>query len=500
MAASRKIERVFLLFPPVRLCRETMKVASSPLGVGYLAAALRDTAEVRIMDAAVESEHAHYLGDDFTWYGSTLDEIRDRIAAFQPDLVGIACIFSSVFPVVREVCRMVKRLDPGIVTITGGSYPAFLPAHCLEEPALDLVALGEGEETLREVVERLRSGRPLAEVDGLAFRDGERVVVNPKTRWIENLDTIPFPARDLLPMARYKKVGVPHSLSSPSPNYAPLITSRGCPAHCIYCSSTRFWGNRYRFRSAANVLDEIGELVSRWGIEEIQFEDDNLTANRQRARAIFEGIIERGYRLRFNFPNGVALWTLDPPLVDLMQRAGCYEMTLAFESGSQEVLSRIVKKPTNLAKAAQTCAYIRQSGIRTDAFYIIGFPGETRAQIQETFRFANAMKTDMAYFFVANPLPGTELYQMARERGLLRDDVNVENLSYSRSAYNESAFPQGELEKMAGREFVLYAFRSFLRHPLTFLKRVIFELFLKRPRYTLGIMVRIWRRNIRRRK
>jgi len=291
-----------------------------------------------------------------------------------------------------------------------------------------------------------------------------------------------------------KRVGTPHSLSTQSRNYAPVITSRGCPAHCIYCSSTKFWGNRYRFRSATNVLDELGELIERWGIEEVQFEDDNFTAHRKRAQEIFQGIIDRGYHLRFNFPNGVALWTLDPPLIDLMKKAGCYEMTLAFESGCQEVLRDIVKKPTNLKKAAEICAYIRGSGIRTDAFYIIGFPGETREQIRETFRFAERMKTDIAYFFVANPLPGTELYETACSRDMLRPDFNFENLAYSRSAYNEGVFAPGELEKMAGRQFTRYAILSFFRRPLTFLHRLVFELLLKRPRYTLGIMVRVWRR------
>jgi len=187
MTTPRKIERVFLLFPPVRLCRDTMKVASTPLGAAYLAAAVRETVDVRIMDAVVESEHSHPMDGDFTWYGAPLEVIRRRIEDFQPDLVGLTCIFSSVFPVIREVCRVVKLIDPGIATIVGGTYPTFLPERCLEEPALDMVCLGEGEQTLREVIERLRSGRPLTEVDGLAFKDGGRTVVNPKTRWIENL-------------------------------------------------------------------------------------------------------------------------------------------------------------------------------------------------------------------------------------------------------------------------------------------------------------------------
>ncbi len=497
MADKRQIRKLLLLFPPVRLSSDTMKVASFPLGVGYLAAITRDRTEVGIMDAVAESEHRHYMGDDFTWYGSPLADIRERVERFQPDMVGITCIFSSVFPVVREVCRVVKEIDPDILTITGGTYPTFMPGYCLGEPALDMIALGEGETVLTDLLAALEKGTPLKEVDGLAWKENGEARTNPKTGWVENLDELPFPARDLLPTPVYKKSGIPHSLSISGRTFSPLITSRGCPANCIYCSSTRFWGNRYRFRSAKNVLDEIGELVGHYGIEEVQFEDDNMTANKERAMDIFQGIIDRGYDIRFNFPNGLALWTLDETLIDLMVEAGCYEMTLAYESGSQKVLSEIVKKPTNLDKAERITRYIRSQNIRTDAFYIIGFPGETREQIQETFDFARLMKTDMAYFFVANPLPGTQMYETAKERGMLRDDFNFENLSYARSAYHEGVFKPGELEKMAARGFLKHSARSFFRRPLVITRRFIVDLLLKRPRYTFGIIVRIWRRNVK---
>lgn len=164
------------MFPPVRLAGDTMKVASFPLGVGYLAAVTRDRAEVEIMDAVAESEHRHYLGDDFTWYGSPLSEIKQRVERFRPDMVGMTCIFSSVFPVIREVCRAVKSVDPDIITITGGTYPTFRPEYCLEEPALDMIALGEGEPVISELLTALEKGAPLSEVDGLVWKkdkDGE---------------------------------------------------------------------------------------------------------------------------------------------------------------------------------------------------------------------------------------------------------------------------------------------------------------------------------------
>jgi anaerobic magnesium-protoporphyrin IX monomethyl ester cyclase len=497
MPEKRKIERVMLIFPPVRLYRETMKIAFSPLGISYVAAMLRDDCDVRLMDAAAEGfDREEILDENFIRYGLPLKEIRRRIEEFAPEVVGISCLFSSLFPMVREICEVVKQIDPRILTITGGTYPTFTTGHCLSEPSLDMVALSEGETTMRETIRALREGRPLDGIDGLAFKQDGKAVINEKTRWVMDLDSLPFPARDLLPMELYKKVGVPHSFSAASRNNAPLITSRGCAAHCIYCSSTRFWGNRFRSRSPGNVLDEIGELIEKFGIDEIQFEDDNITADRKRAKEIFRGIIDRGYKIKLNFPNGVALWTLDEELVDLIIAAGAYEMTLAFESGCQEVLSKIVKKPLNLEKARAITRYIQKKKLRTNAFYIFGFPGETLPQMHETFRFAREVKTDTAYFFVANPLPGTEMYEMARDRGLLRGDFDFENLTFTRSAYHENVFPPGMLERMAGREFLKYNLRSYFRHPLVLLKKSVVDLMIKRPRWTLGLFVRILRRNL----
>jgi len=499
MFKPRQIERVFLLFPPVRLYKETIKLVFPPLGVSYIASVIRDEVEVQIMDALAEGFYNEQeLDNDFLIYGSTYEEILRRIEEFQPQLVGISCLFSSVFPVVREICRQVKELDQDIITITGGTYPTFCASELLNrEQNLDMIVLGEGEYTMREIIRAFRGEGELAEIDGLAWRENGEVRINPKTRWIENLDEIPFPARDLLPMDLYPEIIVPHSFSAKEKLNTPMITSRGCPARCTFCSSSRFWGHRYRWRSPENVLDEIGELIERWGIREIQFEDDNLTANKKRAKKIFQGIIDRGYKISFNLPNGVAVWTLDEEMVDLMKRAGCYEVTLAFESGSQYVLDHIIKKPLNLEKAKEVTKLIHQAGIRTNAFYIFGFPGETKEQIRQTFKFAREVKTNMAYFFIANPLPGTELYQRAEQEGLLPDDFNFENLTFTRYIYKPKYFKAREIERMAGREFVKYYFWAFLRHPWLLFKKSFIDLFIRHPRYTLGLIIRVWRRYLK---
>ena len=266
MAPHKKIERVFLLFPPVRMFRENPQQLLSPLGVSYIASVIRNDVDVQIMDAMIEGfNNKIELDKDFVRYGSSYNDILKRIENFKPDIVGISCLWSTNAPVFMELAREIKKLDKDIIIIAGGSYPTFMVEQCMQELNVDIIVLGEGEMTMLDIVHRLSSGATLVGIDGIVYRDGDRVIVNPKTKWITNLDDVPFPSRDLLPMDLYKRYGVPHSITATSHNSSPIVTSRGCPARCIYCSSTSFWGHHYRFRSPGNVLDEMGELVQPLG-------------------------------------------------------------------------------------------------------------------------------------------------------------------------------------------------------------------------------------------
>ncbi len=489
------------IFPPTRARAETIKICMPPLGVAYLAAAVKDRCDVEIIDASIEgAQNEEVIEEGFILYGLSYDEIIDRVAKFKPDMVGITCLFSAIFPVVREIARRIKELDPDIIVGAGGTHPAFLPEECLRTSKLDFIGLGEGEETMRELIDALEEGN-IDEVNGLAWRNADGDIhIQPKTRFIPDLDKLPFPARGLLPMELYPRLQIPHSLAFRHRRLANVITSRGCHCRCCFCSSTRFWGNRWRHRSPENVLDEIQELVETWGIREIQFEDDNMTADAGRARAIFQGMIDRGLDLRFNFPNGVALWTLDEETIDLMARAGCYEVVLAFESGVQEVLNNIVHKPMKLDRGLHLAHHIRKIGIRTLAFYIVGFPGETIDQIKGTFRFAKMADTDMAYFFVANPLPGTPLHDIVKERGWLRPDFDFEQMSFTNMWFDTPDWRGEEVESLANREFMLYSLRSFWRHPEKIFRKVLLDVMFKRPGYVFDTIKRYFKRNLGGRK
>ena len=471
----RPVRRVLLMFPPTRLGKELLPRLMPPLGISHLAAVIRNDYEVRLLDAnGTDFEHVVELPRGFRRHGMAYEDIRTIIEEWQPDFVGMTCLFSSVWPVIQELSAMIKAVDPTIHTAAGGCHPTFLTRRCMDEaPQLDFIVKGEGEYALRDLLAAINAGGDLRLVDGLAFReagdaagDEPRVFVNEKVGYIPDLDSLPYPARDLLDLDLYSG-GMHHGISETHRKVAVMYSSRGCAAKCIFCSSVEFWGHEYRHRSPESLLDEMQYLVDTYGIQEIQFEDDNLTQNKRRARLIFEGMIARGLhkKLVWNTPNGIALWALDVELLKLAREAGCYQLTLAIESGNQEVLDNVIHKPLQLEKARELARTIKQLNIDTNAFFIIGFPGETLDDMRDTFQFARDLDLNSACFFIAQPLPGTRLYDISVRNGYLPADFKFEDATYSRGVISTPDWTAEQVQKLANTELLKYQLRANLKNP-----------------------------------
>ncbi len=473
----QKIEKILLIFPPSTQAVGHQRASAHPLGIAYLGAVLNKDYKVKLLDATNEGyRNVKNLGNDLVRYGLSDEEIKNRIAEYSPDVVGITCLSSTQLPFTRRICQLTKEINPKIITIIGGSHPSFLPRESLRERSIDFIILGEGEGTLPSLLKRLESGQDFADLDGIAFRRDGQVQVNPRTTYIEDLDELPFPAWELLPMKKYSKINIPMSVTSKSRYWAPVITSRGCPANCIFCSSPNFWGNRYRARSAKNALDEIELLVKEYKIKEIQFCDDNLIFDKERAMEIFQGIIDRRLRIFWNTPSGIALWRLDEELLELMKASGCYELTLAIESGDQEVLSKIIKKPLNLNRVESLTRSIQRLKIRTHSFFVVGFPGETKEQIRRTFSFARKLRLTSALFFIASPFPGSKLYEICKQKGYLKEGFDFETINHCKSNYDTLEFTSRELENVREREEFIYNLSVLFRNPIFFIQKYFFFL------------------------
>ena len=392
-----------------------------PLGLAYIAAVLEKKGfEIKILDSIVEGslKGTSYKKNQIR-YGLSDKEIEKEIKDYSPDLVGVSCLVSAKVYDMLNVCRIAKKINSKIITATGGAHPTAAFRELLKDKNLDFVVIGEADYTFLDLISSINKKGDLSKIDGLAWREGQEIKVNPKTKFIENLDQLPLPARHLLKMERYIKTSSPHSGIKRQP-FTSIISSRGCPFRCHFCVIRFIWGGEARFRSPENVLAEIEHLIKNYGIKEIHFEDDNLLTDKQRAKAIFEGIIKKGWNLTLNSPSGLSVATLDQDLLVLMKKAGYYSVSLAIESGDKDIL-KLMRKPVDLKKALRLIKKAKDLGLKTKGFFILGYPGETKKQMKKTIDFASKSNLDWSIFFIATTIPGSELDKMCREKGYLID-------------------------------------------------------------------------------
>lgn len=469
----RPIQKLMLIFPPMVNARIENAIAAIPLGIASLAAFLRDKVDVVVLDAVVEGHHHRVnLDSDFHRVGLSYDAIQDRIEAEAPDLLGVSCLISAQFPSVREIVARAKAWDPDMVCVTGGTHPSFLPERALTSTQLDYVVLGEGELPLAELIDRHNNERSPVDMPALALRSNGAVRVNRKYWMVDHLDALPLPAREMFPVEKYFKIHLPMQGISRSRRNLSIATSRGCPFQCTFCSSCIHWGERLRLRSVDKVLDEMEILKTRFGIKEIKFEDDNLTHDREHARRLFQGMIDRGLNLHWNTPNGISARHLDDDMLQLMKKSGCYELTVAVESGDEDVLRRLIRKPITLTMVREAVRRIKAHGIGTNGYFICGFPGETRQNIENTFRLIRELKLDRHYLFMYSPLPGTPLARMAVEQGRLPEDYDYEKPeTYFTPSVQLSEVPPRTLKKMWRRTFMISNLRLVLTNPVKFFRK-----------------------------
>lgn len=459
-----------LIFPPVTRPKDfSAKVVRIsvffPLGLAYIAAFLEKTGkyEIKILDALCEGDIAEGVALDngeFLRYGLKDEDIARRISEFSPDIVGVSCLFSAMQKDAVNICEITKKINPEILTVTGGAHAGAIEKDLLEEEeAIDFVIQGEGEATFSELVAAIEENRNFAKINGIAFREKGRVRFIAKNKYIENLDSLPFPARHLFELDKYFTKSAAHSNFKQTP-FTQMITSRGCPFKCSFCALGNHWGSRQRLRSAKNVLDEIEYLVKSYGIQEIHFEDDNLTADKKRAIEIFDGLISRKLNISWNVPSGMAVSSLDEELLAKMKVSGCYSVSLAIESGNQMVLARLMNKPVDLKVVPKLVQKIRENGLEARGFFILGYPGETKKTIKETVDFARSLELDWSFFFIASPIPHTKMFKTCVEKGYIKESDFDPIRSFHRSIIRTPEFDPEYLAEVREEAIVDVNFRN----------------------------------------
>lgn len=442
----------------------TVKV---PLGLAYLAGYLEKLGySPEIMDCMAYYEYIEKIGGDKYRTGLPEKQIIEKLKEFNPDIIGVTCGYTIYEEDSIRIAELVKKNSKALV-VFGGAHTSANPKHVLKNRSVDIAVIGEGEITFSKIIENFNNKNKLKKIKGIAYRDKNKIKINPPSEYIRDLDSLPFPARHLLPMERYIK----HPHNSRANMRAPtteIITSRGCPFNCIFCSIHAVWGKKWRARSAANVVDEIEHLYNKYSIREFRFFDDNISWDKKRMIEICDEITKRRLDIRWDTPNGVAIATLNEEVLKKMKKSGYYKIVMGIESGSEKTL-RFMRKPVSLEHAKKIIGICNKLGIWTWSTFIIGSPDETKEQIQETIDFSKNSGLNFATFYVAQPYPGADLYSIYEKEGLLKDGF-IANSSVTNTQYDThhfSAKQLRDLQKKAYSEFLKHRIVSYL-NPVKF--------------------------------
>jgi radical SAM superfamily enzyme YgiQ (UPF0313 family) len=313
-----------------------------------------------------------------------------------------------------ELIRLARRTAPKCIIVVGGQHATAFPSHLLLKTPADFVVLGEGELAFGELLAALSCDKDYDSIAGISFRKEDKIVVNPQRPFIRDLDELPLPLHEQFDYRHYR------GMADTPRRAAAIITSRGCPFNCIFCSSSTYWGRRYRVRSVDNVLAEVDLLYHQYGVRAILFFDDNLTIDRQRCIALSNALHERQLDLVWAAEGSVKV---DVELLEAMKRGGCYRIDFGVESGSPQILKNI-NKSTSVEDTRRAFALCKEVGIKPNAYLIFGSPGESRRTIRETARLMTEIQPENVGPFRSGLwiLPNTRLHEMSVHAGLVSEE------------------------------------------------------------------------------
>jgi magnesium-protoporphyrin IX monomethyl ester (oxidative) cyclase len=480
--------RVLLLNPPYQAPKYAGLGISFPMGLAYLGAALQKAGiEMRALDAAAAARPVE-VEKDLVRYGLEPKELHKRIADIKPDVVGISCFFSSRFPAVLEAAKIIKDIDNKIITITGGIHPSLMPESVGSHPEIDFAAVGEGERIIVDFVEAASGKASFDDIEGLTFKKDGRVIVNPRSSYIEDLDSLGFPAWNLFDMERYLTInegrwGLGYG------RYAPVVTSRSCPYRCTFCSIHSVMGPKYRAHSPGYVVEMIEALVGEYGVDEISFEDDNLTYDKDRFVSICKGLVERKIKIRWNTPNGVHVGSLDRDSLEWAKEAGCDSLNLAVESGDDFIRNKVIKKGLNSEKIYEVAEACREAEIKANAYFVIGMPGETEDSISKSQEYIRDLKFNNLSIFIATPMPGTKLYDECIEKRYIDvDSFDTDFISYQAAIFTQPSIRTPEFDR---EKIMIWRHRLYVAYYRATLRDRFWGWLFTHPRASVSMMMKI---------
>jgi len=417
-----------------------------PLGLASIAAALRSAGhrDIRILDANVSKNPE--------------SDIKKALCEYSPDIAGVS-LTTPLLKAALQTARLIKSFRQEIKVVFGGVHPTLFPREMAERESVDCVVFGEGEITICELADCFQKDKEPEGTLGVAFKKGGRVIMNAPRPLIENLDTLPYPAYDLLSFSKYHD---PQARRAP---FSTMITSRGCPFRCIFCDTGVVLGKKYRANSAPRVFEEMMILIREYGIKEIMFKESEFTLDQERVSELCRLLIREKAKVTWSCNGHIGRMKFS--MLEDMRRAGCRLIQYGVESGDQKILD-ILKKGTTISEIIETFEMTRKAGLKTVANLMIGNPGETEESISRTMTLTKRIKADFANIQALTPFPGTELYQMAVQNGWFQEGLDLAGLRSDTFTMNATALTADELRVMFKK-----AYRSFYLRPGYILSRLL---------------------------
>ncbi len=454
-----KRARILLLTPNLKGIKDGLNRIQPSLGLMTIAQSLINNNHiVKIHDTALEGwENKVDLGDNKVLIGQTDEEIENVIREFNPDIVGISILFSNLNESGHTIARIVKKINKKIWVFTGGNHITNslidyqhnithpgddIPLiKDLEDKNIDLALVGEGDFTVVDLVNKIINNQDISKVPGLLRQVSRGKYFNNPSDRLTNLDNLPIPARHLVNMEGYFDIGAFHSAKSRSNRVLNIMCSRGCPEKCTFCTTPQMWGSNVRWRKMDDIMLEITNGVKEFDIGEIQFEDDTITARKKNLIELCNGLEKVG--LPWCTPNGIKTnyhLANQPDMFKAMYESGCYQVTLACESGVQRVLDHVVNKRLKVDQIKPAIENAKKAGLLVHTFWILGYPGETFKEMNQTIEFALSTGADSFSFSILSPLPGTPIYRKVVKENLWWDGKSLNDLMFRSSLVKVDGF------------------------------------------------------------
>ncbi len=490
--------KVLLLRPPIYSRSLEFPAGprfGTPTGLLYLASVLeKHNHEVVIYDSLIDFDLTAVSPDEAGIYhiGAQWTQMAATVAAHQPDVVGITNPFSDFAAYANKAAEAVRKELPEVPLVIGGPHATSSPQTFLYEGSpVNYAIRGEGERSVVALLAALGGEGKPEDTAGLSYWAAGSVVSNPMPPFIENLDELPLPAYHLVDMERYfalVRQGFPSRLSFEYPGCdreVSIFTSRGCPFKCVFCGNYLHMGRKWRWHSVDYLLHHMQHLIETYGVRHFHIEDDNVTLKPERFEQLLDGILEHGWNITWDTPNGVRPDRFTPQLLKKARAAGCTYLVIGVESGNQEILDTVVKKNLKLDRVVESVRAAHRVGLDLHAFYIVGFPGETRRHIEDTFDLAHRLLSRwgvVPHLGLVRPLPGTELYDISSKMGFLTEPVNPDigqtrGENFERQMIHTPDFSPADLEewvrrfnRRAARSLAIGIFLWCLFHPTAWLR------------------------------